>query len=57
MTSSFVKFSDLDGNGRGAKDKKIQLAEFLTGRQCLISRPQFKNRQEFTFTRFGSLEK
>jgi len=35
----------------------MQITQFWTGRQLLISRSLFKNRQEFTSNRFSSLEK
>jgi len=52
-----MDFNVAEGNGRGAKNKIKQITEFWTGRQLLISRSQLKNRQEFTFKRFSTLEK
>ena len=39
-----------------ARYKIRQITEFWTGRQLLISRSLFKNRREFTFNIFSSLE-
>jgi hypothetical protein len=39
------------------KIKIRQITEFWKSRQLLISRPYFKNRQEYTFKRFSGLEK
>jgi len=39
------------------RNKNKEITEFWRGRQCLISRPHFKNRQEFICKTFNSLEK
>jgi len=57
MKCSVIDFNVPEGKGRSAKNKIRQITGFWTGRQLLISRSLFKNRQEFTLNRFSSLEK
>jgi len=57
MKSSVIEFNVSEGKGRGAENKTRQITEFGKGRESLNSRSQFKNRQEFTFNRFSSLDK
>jgi hypothetical protein len=57
MKSSVIDFNVPEGKGRSAKNKIRQITGFWTGKQLLISRSLFKNRQEFAFDRFSSLEK
>jgi len=52
MTSSVIDFNVLDVKAKAHKTRNWQIGEFYIGRQCPTSRPQLKNRLEFTFMRF-----
>ena len=57
MTRSLIGFIIREGSEWCAKDKNRQITEFWRGRQCLISRPHFKNGGEFLCNTFSSLQK